>query len=313
MFGQLMHGIAQDFVRYVMHVQVVQPRSRPPRRPCWTSPPTRPRTRRPRPCRPRRSRRWPTASCRRGRRRGAPSPPAAGGGRGREAGRPQHEAADGRERRVGEDGAQRALPVRVGQEVQALPRALTRAGLHRRPARAPGAGGRGAPVPADRRRPGPARRARGRGRRARPLGRPGPRQAAHRRVRRGQGRPRHLRRAGRARWTTPRSSTSWPGRRATRARSPRSRPTADELAGKLDRLELRSLFTGEHDEADAICRINAKDGGVDAQDWAEMLLRMYSAGPSAAASTSTSTTSPRAPRPASSRPSSPSRGATPTA
>src|SRR4029453_13350077 len=40
-------------------------------------------------------------------------------------------------------------------------------------------------------------------------------------------------------------------------------------------LELRSLFTGEHDEADAIVQINAKDGGVDAQDWTEMLLRMY--------------------------------------
>jgi peptide chain release factor 2 len=47
------------------------------------------------------------------------------------------------------------------------------------------------------------------------------------------------------------------------------------LGAELDGLELRSLFTGEHDEADAICAINAKDGGVDAQDWAEMLLRMY--------------------------------------
>ena len=47
------------------------------------------------------------------------------------------------------------------------------------------------------------------------------------------------------------------------------------LDRQLDELELRSLFTGEHDEADAICSINAKDGGVDAQDWAEMLLRMY--------------------------------------
>jgi peptide chain release factor 2 len=47
------------------------------------------------------------------------------------------------------------------------------------------------------------------------------------------------------------------------------------ITRKLDELELRSLFTGPHDEADAICAINAKDGGVDAQDWAEMLLRMY--------------------------------------
>ncbi|MGI9052434.1 MAG: peptide chain release factor 2 [Ilumatobacteraceae bacterium] len=43
----------------------------------------------------------------------------------------------------------------------------------------------------------------------------------------------------------------------------------------LDRLDLRSLFTGEHDVADCIVQINAKDGGVDAQDWSEMLLRMY--------------------------------------
>jgi peptide chain release factor 2 len=49
----------------------------------------------------------------------------------------------------------------------------------------------------------------------------------------------------------------------------------DECREKLDALELRSLFTGAHDEADAIVQINAKDGGVDAQDWSEMLLRMY--------------------------------------
>lgn len=47
------------------------------------------------------------------------------------------------------------------------------------------------------------------------------------------------------------------------------------IASRLDQVELRSLFTGEHDEADAIVQINAKDGGVDAQDWSEMLLRMY--------------------------------------
>src|SRR5947209_15663442 len=47
------------------------------------------------------------------------------------------------------------------------------------------------------------------------------------------------------------------------------------LRRDLDQLELRSLFTGEHDERDAVCEIHAGAGGVDAQDWAEMLLRMY--------------------------------------
>jgi peptide chain release factor 2 len=51
---------------------------------------------------------------------------------------------------------------------------------------------------------------------------------------------------------------------------------AQKVGRALDVLELRSLFTGEHDSADAIVQINAKDGGVDAQDWAEILLRMYS-------------------------------------
>jgi peptide chain release factor 2 len=47
------------------------------------------------------------------------------------------------------------------------------------------------------------------------------------------------------------------------------------LRTTLDQLELRSLFTGEHDDSPCIVQINAKDGGVDAQDFAEMLLRMY--------------------------------------
>jgi peptide chain release factor 2 len=47
------------------------------------------------------------------------------------------------------------------------------------------------------------------------------------------------------------------------------------LEREFSDLELRSLFIGAHDEADAIVRINAKDGGVDAQDWAEILLRLY--------------------------------------
>lgn len=49
----------------------------------------------------------------------------------------------------------------------------------------------------------------------------------------------------------------------------------EALGREFDQLELRSLFIGEHDEADAIVSINAKDGGTDAQDFAEMLLRMY--------------------------------------
>ncbi len=47
------------------------------------------------------------------------------------------------------------------------------------------------------------------------------------------------------------------------------------LNKSLDDIELRSLFSGEHDEADAIAEIHAGAGGTDAQDWAEMMLRMY--------------------------------------
>jgi len=46
------------------------------------------------------------------------------------------------------------------------------------------------------------------------------------------------------------------------------------IAADFDELELRSLFTGPHDEADAICEIQSGEGGADAQDWANMLLRM---------------------------------------
>ncbi|MFT7473484.1 MAG: peptide chain release factor 2 [Verrucomicrobiales bacterium] len=51
--------------------------------------------------------------------------------------------------------------------------------------------------------------------------------------------------------------------------------TVGSMTKKLDDLELRALFTGEFDERDAVCQIKSGEGGTDAQDWAEMLLRMY--------------------------------------
>src|SRR6202142_1151256 len=48
-----------------------------------------------------------------------------------------------------------------------------------------------------------------------------------------------------------------------------------DLRGTLDRLELRALFSGEHDERDAICEVHSGAGGTDAQDWTAMLLRMF--------------------------------------
>lgn len=44
---------------------------------------------------------------------------------------------------------------------------------------------------------------------------------------------------------------------------------------ELDKFEIRLMLSGEYDEADAILTINAGAGGTDAQDWASLLLRMY--------------------------------------
>lgn len=49
----------------------------------------------------------------------------------------------------------------------------------------------------------------------------------------------------------------------------------DRADGVLAGLEEDRLFSGEHDAGDAVVTINAGEGGTDAQDWAEMLLRMY--------------------------------------
>lgn len=48
-----------------------------------------------------------------------------------------------------------------------------------------------------------------------------------------------------------------------------------KLAEELDKFDFRMLLSGEYDESSAIVTIQAGAGGTDAQDWAEMLLRMY--------------------------------------
>lgn len=50
---------------------------------------------------------------------------------------------------------------------------------------------------------------------------------------------------------------------------------ARELQKKIKALEVRQMLGGENDRRNAIVSINAGAGGTEAQDWAEMLLRMY--------------------------------------
>jgi peptide chain release factor 2 len=49
----------------------------------------------------------------------------------------------------------------------------------------------------------------------------------------------------------------------------------NQLSHELDRWELEQLLSGLYDAKGAVLTINAGAGGTDAQDWAEMLLRMY--------------------------------------
>jgi peptide chain release factor 2 len=49
----------------------------------------------------------------------------------------------------------------------------------------------------------------------------------------------------------------------------------EKIASQLDQLEFQLVFSGEYDSRNAILAIHAGAGGVESQDWAEMLLRMY--------------------------------------
>ena len=55
---------------------------------------------------------------------------------------------------------------------------------------------------------------------------------------------------------------------------------AADACGKLDKLldslELASWFTGQFDDGDAILTVNPGQGGLEANDWADMLFKMYS-------------------------------------
>lgn len=54
-----------------------------------------------------------------------------------------------------------------------------------------------------------------------------------------------------------------------------TRENFSKLEHELDKFDIQQMLSDEYDEANAILSINAGAGGTDAQDWAEMLLRMY--------------------------------------
>ena len=118
------------------------------------------------------------------------------------------------------------------------------------------------------------RRPRRAGGRPRPVGRPGQRDAGDRAALRAPGRGRPVRRPPR------------PHRRPRdHGRDRQEEGDADSLADaeselarikkSVEVLEVRTLLSGEYDAREALITIRAGAGGVDAADFAEMLMRMY--------------------------------------
>ena len=51
--------------------------------------------------------------------------------------------------------------------------------------------------------------------------------------------------------------------------------TVEELNAKIDKMRLETLLSGKYDSSNAILNFHAGAGGTEAQDWCEMLIRMY--------------------------------------
>ena len=111
-----------------------------------------------------------------------------------------------------------------------------------------------------------------------------------------------------------RSWSSSAARRATPASLAEAEVELRKVEKAVEALEVRTLLSGEYDVREALVTIRSGAGGVDAADFAEMLMRMYTAlGRAAQATRSRSSRPPTPRRPASSRPPSPSTRRTPTA
>lgn len=52
-------------------------------------------------------------------------------------------------------------------------------------------------------------------------------------------------------------------------------PELAELEAKLEKLEFRRMFSGDHDASDCYIDLQSGSGGTEAQDWTSMMLRMY--------------------------------------